>query len=121
MAALHEQRPTLPIVFVQVTDPVGQGLVSNLAHPGGNLTGFTNFEFSIGTKWLETLKQLAPRVTRVALVFNPDTAPFAGLFRQPVEAAAPSFAIDLQLGRRARRRRDRARDRCVRARAERRR
>jgi putative ABC transport system substrate-binding protein len=93
MAALHEQRPTLPIVFVQVTDPVGQGLVSNLAHPGGNLTGFTNFEFSIGTKWLETLKQLAPRVTRVALVFNPDTAPFAGLFQQPVEAAAPSFAI----------------------------
>ena len=92
MAALQEQRPTLPIVFVQVTDPVGQGLVSNLARPGGNLTGFTNFEFSIGTKWLETLKQLAPRVTRVALVFNPDTAPFAGLFQQPVEAAAPSSA-----------------------------
>jgi putative ABC transport system substrate-binding protein len=83
----------LPIVFVQVTDPVGQGLVPNLARPGGNLTGFTNFEFSIGTKWLETLKQLAPRVTRVALVFNPDTAPFAGLFQQPVEAAAPSFGI----------------------------
>ena len=93
MAALQEQRPALPIVFVQVTDPVGQGLVPNLARPGGNLTGFTNFEFSIGTKWLETLKQLAPRVTRVALVFNPDTAPFAGLFQQPVEAAAPSFGI----------------------------
>jgi putative ABC transport system substrate-binding protein len=93
MAALQELRPALPIVFVQVTDPVGQGLVSNLARPGGNLTGFTNFEFSIGTKWLETLKQLAPRVTRVALVFNPDTAPFAGLFQRPVEAAAPSFGI----------------------------
>jgi putative ABC transport system substrate-binding protein len=93
MAALQEQRPALPIVFVQVTDPVGQGLVSNLARPGGNLTGFTNFEFSIGTKWLETLKQLAPRATRVALVFNPDTAPFAGLFQRPVEAAAPSFGI----------------------------
>ena len=85
--------PHLPIVFVQVTDPVGQGLVSNLARPGGNLTGFTNFEFSIGTKWLETLKELAPRVTRVALVFNPETAPFADLFRRPVEAAAPSFAV----------------------------
>ena len=93
MAALQEQRRTLPIVFVQVTDPVGQGLVPNLARPGGNLTGFTNFEFSIGTKWLETLKEIAPRVTRVALVFNPDTAPFAGLFRQPVEAAAPSFGV----------------------------
>ncbi len=93
MAVLREQRPTVPIVFTQVTDPVGEGLVSNLAHPGGHLTGFTSFEFSIGTKWLETLKQVAPRVARVALVFNPQTAPFADLFRRPIEAAAPSFAV----------------------------
>jgi putative ABC transport system substrate-binding protein len=93
MAALQRERPTLPIVFTQVTDPVGQGLLTNLARPGGNLTGFTSFEFSIGTKWLETLKEVAPRVARVALVFNPDVAPFADLFRQPIAAAAPSFAV----------------------------
>ena len=92
-AALRKQSRTVPIVFTQVTDPVGQGLVPNLAHPGGNLTGFTSFEFSIGTKWLEALKQTAPRVTRVALVFNPQSAPFADLFLGPVVAAAPSFSV----------------------------
>jgi putative tryptophan/tyrosine transport system substrate-binding protein len=93
--ALREQSGAVPIVFTQVVDPVGQGLVPNLAHPGGNLTGFTSFEFSIGTKWLEALKQTAPRVTRVALVFNPQSAPFADLFLRPIEAAAPSFSIML--------------------------
>jgi putative tryptophan/tyrosine transport system substrate-binding protein len=92
-AALREQSQVMPIVFTQVTDPVGQGLVPNLARPGGNLTGFTSFEFSIGTKWLEVLKQTAPRVTRVALVFDPRSAPFADLFLQSVEAAAPSFSV----------------------------
>jgi putative tryptophan/tyrosine transport system substrate-binding protein len=92
-AALREQSHVMPIVFTQVTDPVGQGLVPNLAHPGGNLTGFTSFEFSIGTKWLQALKQTAPHVTQVALVFNPDSAPFANLFLRPVEAAAPSFSV----------------------------
>jgi putative ABC transport system substrate-binding protein len=92
-AALREQSRVVPIVFTQVTDPVGQGLVPNLAHPGGNLTGFTSFEFSIGTKWLQALKQTAPHVTRVALVFNPHSAPFADLFLRPVEAAAPSFSV----------------------------
>jgi len=92
-AALREHTGAVPIVFTQVTDPVGQGLVPNLAHPGGNLTGFTSFEFSIGTKWLEALKQTAPRVTRVALVFNPQSAPYADLFLRPVEAAAPSFSV----------------------------
>jgi ABC-type uncharacterized transport system substrate-binding protein len=91
--ALREQSQAVPIVFTQVVDPVGQGLVSNLARPGGNLTGFTSFEFSIGTKWLEALKQTAPRVTRVALVFNPQSAPYANLFLRPVEAAAPSFSV----------------------------
>jgi ABC-type uncharacterized transport system substrate-binding protein len=91
--ALQEQQPGMPVVFVQVTDPVGQGLVASLARPGGNLTGFTSFEFSIGSKWLEMLKVVAPHVTRVALVFNPETAPFAGLFWPPVEAAAPAFDV----------------------------
>jgi putative tryptophan/tyrosine transport system substrate-binding protein len=93
--ALREQSGAVPIVFTQVVDPVGQGLVPNLAHPGGNVTGFTSFEFSIGTKWLEALKQTAPRVTRVALVFNPQSAPYADLFIRPVEAAAPSFSMVL--------------------------
>jgi putative tryptophan/tyrosine transport system substrate-binding protein len=93
MAALREQGLSVPIVFVQVADPVGQGLVPNLARPGGHITGFINFEFSIGTKWLEALKQIAPHVTRVALIYNPETAPHADLFRRPVEAAAPAFAV----------------------------
>ena len=118
MAALQKQRHSVPIVFTQVTDPIGQGLVSNLAHPGGHLTGFTSFEFSIGTKWLETLKEVAPRVTRVALIFNPHTAPFADLFWRPVEAAAPSFAVVPTLARRAQFCRARGYCRCVRARAE---
>src|SRR5262249_9071521 len=93
MAALREQGLSVPIMFVQVTDPVGQGLVPNLARPGGHITGFINFEFSIGTKWLETLKQIAPRGTRVARIYNPETAPHADLFQRPVQAAAPAFAV----------------------------
>jgi putative ABC transport system substrate-binding protein len=81
----------VPVVFVQVTDPVGQGVVTGLARPGSNLTGFTLFEFSIGTKWLETLKIVAPQVSRVALLFSPRTAPFADLFCAPIEAAAAGF------------------------------
>ena len=84
VAALRQGNP-LPIVFVQVTDPIGGGFVPNLARPGGYLTGFTSFEFTIGSKWLEALKHVAPAVQRVALIFNPDTAPFAQLFWQPVE------------------------------------
>jgi len=93
MAALREQALGVPIMFVQVTDPVGNGFVASLARPGGNITGFTNFEFSIGTKWLEALKQIAPRVIRVALIYNPETASYADLFQRPVEAAAPAFAV----------------------------
>jgi putative tryptophan/tyrosine transport system substrate-binding protein len=93
LAALR-QGTSLPIVFVQVTDPVGGGFVPNLARPGGYLTGFTSFEFTIGSKWLEALKHVAPKVKRVALIFNPDTAPFAPMFWQPVEDAAPSFDVE---------------------------
>jgi len=93
LGALRQGNP-LPIVFVQVTDPVGGGFVPNLARPGGYLTGFTSFEFTIGSKWLEALKHVAPKVKRVALIFNPDTAPFAQMFWQPVEDAAPSFDVE---------------------------
>ena len=93
LGALRQGNP-LPIVFVQVTDPVGGGFVPNLARPGGYLTGFTSFEFTVGSKWLEALKHVAPAVQRVALIFNPDTAPFAHLFWQPVVDAAPAFDVE---------------------------
>src|SRR5262249_37681696 len=93
LAALRQKSAALPMVFVQVTDPVGSGFVPNLARPGGNLTGFTNFEFTIGSKWLEVLKEISPALTRVAVLFNPQTAPFADLFLQPIAAAGQSLSI----------------------------
>jgi len=93
VAGLLPLSRTLPIIFLGVTDPVGSGFVPNLARPGGHVTGFTLFEFSIGSKWLEALKEIAPAVKRVAVVFSPDTAPFAPLFWQPVVDAARSFAV----------------------------
>ena len=92
VAALRQGTPP-PIVFVQVTDPIGQGFVASLARPGGDITGFTSFEPAMGTKWLAMLKEIAPGLARVALMFNPDTASFARLFWQPVEDAAPSFDV----------------------------
>lgn len=93
LVALNQETRSLPIVFVQVSDPIGQGFVSSLARPGGNITGFTNFEFSISGKWLETLKTIAPQVTRAAFMFNPKTAPYAAAFLQQAEATGPAFAI----------------------------
>jgi putative tryptophan/tyrosine transport system substrate-binding protein len=93
MAALQKVTRTIPIVFVNVVDPIGPGFVANFARPGGNITGFVIFEFSMGGKWLETLKQIAPRVERVAMIFNPQTAPFSGSFVRVIEAAAPAFAV----------------------------
>src|SRR5262249_20629944 len=78
-AALQRETKTTPIVFVIVADPVGSGFVAGLPKPGGNITGFTNVEASLGGKWLEILKDCAPSVRRVAFMFNPDTAPGGGL------------------------------------------
>jgi ABC-type uncharacterized transport system substrate-binding protein len=93
LTELRSTTNTLPTVFTQVTDPIGQGFVTNLARPGGNVTGFTNFEFSIGGKWLQTLKEIVPSLTRVATVYNPRTAPYAEALLQPIEVAARSFAV----------------------------
>jgi putative ABC transport system substrate-binding protein len=94
MAALQQATHTIPIVFVDVFAPVGQRFVSNLARPGGNVTGFSSVEPEIGGKWLGVLlKEVAPLLARVAVVFNPETGPFSPLFLRAVETAAPSFAV----------------------------
>jgi putative ABC transport system substrate-binding protein len=91
---LRKETSTIPIVFVQISDPIGSGFIANLARPGGNLTGFSNFESSIGGKWVEMLKEIAPGVGRVALLFNPDTAPYVSRYYQgPFEVAANSFGV----------------------------
>jgi putative ABC transport system substrate-binding protein len=92
--ALQQETRSIPIIFLSVTDPVGQGLVANLAHPGGNITGFAVFEFSLGTKWMEALKQVVPNLRRVTTIFNPKTAPYYPLYLRAIEEAASSFAVE---------------------------
>jgi putative ABC transport system substrate-binding protein len=91
-AALLQQTRTIPIVFIVVSDPIGSGFVGSLPHPGGNVTGFTNFESSMTGKWLELLKEIAPRIGRVALMFNPDTSPHEYYWR-PFQSSASSSAV----------------------------
>jgi ABC-type uncharacterized transport system substrate-binding protein len=93
-AALLQQTRTIPIVFAIVSDPVGTGFVASFSRPGGNVTGFTNIEPTIAGKWLELLKEIAPRVNRVALLFNPATAPFAEYYLNPFKTAATSFGVE---------------------------
>jgi ABC-type uncharacterized transport system substrate-binding protein len=76
VAALQRETKTIPIVFVVVSDPVGSGFVASLPRPGGNITGFINIESSLSGKWIEMLKDIVPRATRAALMFNPETAPY---------------------------------------------
>jgi len=91
--AFKRETSSIPIVFVNVVEPVESGLVESLARPGGNITGFANFEGSIGGKWLQLLKEVDPRIARVAVIYNPQTAPFASLFLRSVQSAAPSLAV----------------------------
>jgi putative tryptophan/tyrosine transport system substrate-binding protein len=94
VAALLQATRTVPIVFVAVVDPVGGGFVDSLARPGGNTTGFTLFEYGISGKWLELLKEIAPRVTRAAVVRDPAIASGSGQLGA-IQAVAPSFGVEL--------------------------
>ena len=93
-AALLKQTRTIPVIFANVTDPIGSGFVASFPHPGGNATGFVNMEDSMSGKWLELLKEVAPRIGRVAFLFNPTTAPYFDYYLNALKVAAPSFAVE---------------------------
>jgi putative ABC transport system substrate-binding protein len=94
LALLQRATRTVPIVFIIVSEPVAQGFVESLAHPGANITGFSNLEPSIAGKWLQLLKEIAPQVTHVAAMFNPDTSPFNVAFSSSAEAVARTLAVE---------------------------
>lgn len=85
----------IPTVFVNVADPVGQGFVTSLARPGGNVTGFSSYEFSIGVKWIGLLKELTPRLTTVPVLYKPRTTPYAQSLLRPMQDSASSFGVRL--------------------------
>jgi putative tryptophan/tyrosine transport system substrate-binding protein len=95
IGVLARETRTIPIVFAGVTDPIGSGFAANLAHPGGNITGFTVNDPAVGGKWVELLKEIAPRTVRVALLFNPATAVPIQFFMPSIQAAASSFPIEV--------------------------
>jgi ABC-type uncharacterized transport system substrate-binding protein len=94
--ALQQATDKIPIVFTNVSNPIGSGFVSSMARPGGNITGFSNFESSMGGKWLEVLKEIAPAVSRVAVIFNPKVSTHiaAGYYMQSLEGAAKQLAVE---------------------------
>ena len=96
VAALRQQKGTTPIVFANVADPVGQALVESLARPGGAITGFSNFDAPMAGKWLQMLTQITPPAARVAVLFHPATAPYAGLMLNAVEEAAQSSGVTVR-------------------------
>ena len=93
-AALQAETHTIPIVFAAASDPVGSGFVASLTNPGGNITGFINLEASLSGKWLELVHEVAPHVSRVAFLFNPNTAPFAQYYLDSFRSAASALAVE---------------------------
>ena len=93
-ALVLQETHTIPIIFTSVSDPVGAGFVASLPRPGGNVTGFTANEASLAGKWLELLREIAPRVNRVSYLYNPATAPFAEYYFNVFKAAAASVAVE---------------------------
>jgi putative tryptophan/tyrosine transport system substrate-binding protein len=97
LALLKRMASTIPVVFVGVGDPIGDGFVSSLAHPGGNITGFAGFDGPIGGRWLEVLKETVPRITRVMMIMHPET-PIQQAFWRSLEEAAPRFGVEATSG-----------------------
>jgi putative tryptophan/tyrosine transport system substrate-binding protein len=95
IGALSRESRTIPMIFVNVTDPVEAGFVASLARPGGNVTGFLSNEPTLGSKWPELLKEIAPQTARIGMLFNPDTAPYAEPFLRSAEMAARSLGMEL--------------------------
>jgi ABC-type uncharacterized transport system substrate-binding protein len=95
VAALRRATRTIPIVFAGIGDPVGQGFVASLTRPGGNITGFTGLEFSLGEKWVGFLKELAPSIVRVAFLFHPEMGPYYSNWLKSVEASAAALGIQV--------------------------
>ena len=93
MAALHREALAIPTVFMMVSDPVGMHYVASFAHPGGNVTGFTPFDPSLGSKWVSLLKEIAPNVENVGLIYNPEPGNNSASFAAPIEATASSLGI----------------------------
>jgi putative tryptophan/tyrosine transport system substrate-binding protein len=92
-AAIQRETRSIPVVFVPASDPIGSGFVKSLAHPGGNITGFINLESTLIQKWLELLKEIAPRVTHAAIIFNPQTAPYADYYLRSLPTAAERLGV----------------------------
>src|SRR5262245_63741035 len=95
VAALSRESRTIPMIFVNVSDPVGSGFVANLARPGGTITGFMSNEPTLGGKWPEMIKEIVPGITRVGFLFNPNTSPYAGVFMRHAEASALAIGVKL--------------------------
>ena len=94
-AAVLRETHTIPVVFVQVGDPIGSGVVASFPHPGGNATGINNFPLTLTSKWLELLMEIVPRPARVMYLFNPPTAPYAQRFLEPLKGAASSIGVEI--------------------------
>jgi ABC-type uncharacterized transport system substrate-binding protein len=94
VSALVQATRTISIVFTYIADPVERGIVSSLKHPGGNITGFTNYDFAFAGKWVELIKEAEPRVARIVLMFNPDTAPYVKFFLPSMTVAAGSLSLE---------------------------
>jgi putative ABC transport system substrate-binding protein len=91
--ALRQLTTSIPMVFVLIADPIGSGFVQSLSHPGGNITGFMNVDAPMAGKWLELIVEIAPKTREVALIYNPNTAPFYMEFLRSFDAAAPKFNV----------------------------
>jgi putative tryptophan/tyrosine transport system substrate-binding protein len=93
--AVQRVTRTIPVVFTGVSDPIAQGFAVSLARPGGNITGFTNYEFSVGGKWLDLLKQMVPALARAVVMFNPEISPQSQFFLDSIRSPAPSFGVEV--------------------------